>query len=148
VYKPDTLQLPPHPDAGYLPTVLVERVAYSDSGLWPVAANGGGSALLRRALDRFGDDPANWMGALPGPGRAAPPETLEAFLDPGGKLRMVFEAAAGLSYVVQTSSSLQAGVWISLGPVIPLQPATRMVSWTNSIPSGPGSAFFRIQPAL
>lgn len=65
LFKPDPPQLPPHPDAGFVPFVLVEQVNYSALLPWPVDAAGAGDSLQRKAGSEFGDDPANWMAAVP-----------------------------------------------------------------------------------
>ena len=52
-----------------VPYKVVERVEYSDKGLWPVSADGGGKSLIRKNTDQFSDDPANWMAGNPSPGR-------------------------------------------------------------------------------
>ena len=67
LYQPDPPQQWPHPDAGYVPYILVERVKYSDVSPWPVAADGQGSSLQRRRAPDFGNDPVNWFAASPTP---------------------------------------------------------------------------------
>ena len=68
LYRPDEPQLPPSPDAGLVPYVLVEEVNYSPAAPWPSDAAGTGRSLQRRAPHLFGDDPKNWMAAIPSPG--------------------------------------------------------------------------------
>jgi hypothetical protein len=68
LYKPDTPQLPPDPDAGFVPYILVDRVVYSDSAPWPVSADGQGDSLQRINADEYGNDPVNWRAAPPTPG--------------------------------------------------------------------------------
>ncbi len=68
LYKPDTPQAAPDPDAGFVPYVLADRVRYSDSAPWPIAADGGGASLQRISPDEYGNDPVNWMAANPTPG--------------------------------------------------------------------------------
>lgn len=68
-----TLMSPEEPFLDGIKTVVpykvVERVEYSDKGLWPVSADGGGKSLIRKNTDQFSDDPANWMAGNPSPGR-------------------------------------------------------------------------------
>jgi len=45
--KPDTVQLPPHPDAGFVPFVPVETIVYSNNFPWPVDTSTRPSARLR-----------------------------------------------------------------------------------------------------
>lgn len=67
--KPDTPQAAPHPDAGYVPYILVERVEYSDRPPWPEAADGTGRSLQRKWAVAYGNDPINWQADGPTPGR-------------------------------------------------------------------------------
>ena len=60
LFKPDPPQLPPHPDAGLVPYILVEEINYLPTPPWPVAANGNGPALRRIDPSRYGNDPSNW----------------------------------------------------------------------------------------
>ncbi|HEU0011741.1 MAG TPA: lamin tail domain-containing protein, partial [Verrucomicrobiae bacterium] len=68
LYKPDAPQLPPDPDAGLVPYVLVERVRYSDAPPWPTNADGGGTSLQRVQATAYGNDPVNWVAAQPSAG--------------------------------------------------------------------------------
>ncbi len=70
LYRPDTVQLPPHPDAGFVPQILVDKADYAAVAPWPAAAAGGGNSLQRLNLSRYGNDPANWSAAIPTAGRA------------------------------------------------------------------------------
>ncbi|NLG16095.1 MAG: lamin tail domain-containing protein [Fibrobacter sp.] len=68
-----TLMSPEEPFSdGYetvVPFKVIERVEYTDKGLWPVSADGEGASLVRRDNGKFSDDPANWIEGKPGPGR-------------------------------------------------------------------------------
>jgi hypothetical protein len=66
--KPDRPQLAPGPDFGLIPYITVESITYMDSAPWPVEADGNGASLQRVNLDRYGNDPANWIAAAPTPG--------------------------------------------------------------------------------
>jgi len=35
LYKPDAPQVPPHPDAGFVPYILVEQIDYLNAAPWP-----------------------------------------------------------------------------------------------------------------
>lgn len=67
--RPDPPQKPPHPDAGFVPYLLVEQVAYSDVLPWPVNLELSGHSLQRRAGRDFSNDAVNWKAAPPTPGR-------------------------------------------------------------------------------
>ena len=65
LYKPDPPQLPPHPDAGFVPYILVEEINYLSVVPWPGGAVGTGSSLQRQVASNYGDDPINWFVAGP-----------------------------------------------------------------------------------
>jgi hypothetical protein len=67
--RPDTPLPPPHPDAGFVPYLLVERINYSNSSPWPTGANATGLSLQRRVASNYGNDPLNWKVAAPTAGR-------------------------------------------------------------------------------
>lgn len=54
------------------PDIVVDRIEYQDSEPWPLAADGLGASLERKASDRYGNDPRNWLALATGgtPGRA------------------------------------------------------------------------------
>ncbi len=66
--KPDAPQTPPHPDAGLVPMILVDRVVYSPTNPWPTAADGGGASLQRLVSSRYGNEVTNWTAAAPNAG--------------------------------------------------------------------------------
>ncbi len=68
--RPEAPVLPPDPDAGLVPSVLVDEVEYLDDTPWPLAADGFGPSLQRLNTAAFGNDPANWTAATLSP--AAP----------------------------------------------------------------------------
>ncbi len=70
LYRPDTPQAPPHPDAGFVPYILVDQVRYGTSVPWPANVSGTGNSLQRLASTLYGNEPLHWMGAPPTPGRA------------------------------------------------------------------------------
>ncbi len=73
LYRPDTPQLPPHPDAGFVPQLLVEAVHYRPAAPWPAGAAGTGLSLQRLNALAYGNEPLNWRAARPSPGRPTPP---------------------------------------------------------------------------
>ncbi len=72
LYKPDAPQTAPDPDAGLVPSILVDKVHYSDRDPWP-GADGDGQSLQRVNLNEYGNDPINWMAGPPTPGPQASP---------------------------------------------------------------------------
>jgi hypothetical protein len=59
--------------------IRIDRVVYSDGqhpencpggvDLWPVEADGGGMALMRKVPTDYGNDPDNWLTAPASPGQ-------------------------------------------------------------------------------
>lgn len=66
--KPDPAQRPPHPDAGYVPQIFVEKVNYEDQSPWPTNNVDGGGWALHRVLDKYANDEVNWFAGPPSPG--------------------------------------------------------------------------------
>jgi hypothetical protein len=106
LYKPDPPQEPPHPDAGYVPQILVEKISYSSRSPWPAGANGTGPALLRLDPHRYGNDPANWT--LDGAAPPLPP-SLSFSRSASGGILLSFVAAPNRGYVVETAADLSVG---------------------------------------
>jgi hypothetical protein len=58
--------------------IRIDRITYSDGShpddnpdeadLWPMEPDGDGASLTRKVSADYGNDPANWMAALPSPG--------------------------------------------------------------------------------
>src|SRR4030095_14245845 len=49
--------------------ITVDAVRYNDKAPWPPAADGSGPSLQKKSPLAYGNDPINWEGALPTPGR-------------------------------------------------------------------------------
>jgi hypothetical protein len=58
------------PGTNSVPAIIVDEVRYNDRAPWPVAADGRGPSLQRINPGAYGDDPANWIAAAPGPANA------------------------------------------------------------------------------
>jgi hypothetical protein len=65
LYKPDPPQLPPHPDAGFVPYIRVEQIDYLNVVPWPTTANSNGFSIQRRFVALYGNEPTNWLAAAP-----------------------------------------------------------------------------------
>jgi len=81
LYRPDSPQAPPHPDAGFVPYILVDQVDYLNSAPWPAGAAGSGASLQRLKSSLYGNDPGNWFAAAPTAGRANTADPLDANAD-------------------------------------------------------------------
>ena len=77
LFKPAAPVLPPDPDAGFVPFILVDRVDYSDSAPWPTGANGTGDSLQRIASGEYANDPINWLVGSPTAGVNNPGSPVE-----------------------------------------------------------------------
>jgi hypothetical protein len=78
--RPDFAQRPPHPDAGYVPQLLVEKVRYEDQAPWPTNFVDGGGNSLHRIAPLYANDETSWLGAPPSPGvffAANPPSIVQ-----------------------------------------------------------------------
>jgi hypothetical protein len=65
LFKPDPPQVFPHPDAGFVPYVLVEKVEYQSTSPWPATAAGSGGSIQRLNTSGYGNEPTNWFAATP-----------------------------------------------------------------------------------
>ncbi len=67
--RPDVPQGPGRPDFRLVPYITEDRVVYNDHAPWPSSADGGGHSLQRKSAYEYGNDPINWAGNDPTPGR-------------------------------------------------------------------------------
>jgi len=133
LYRPDAVQLPPHPDAGFVPYVIADRVSYTDAAPWPSGAvDGGGLSLQRLAVDLYGNEPLHWIAATPTPGAnlvldtdgdgipdAAelalglnPNDPLDAALDPDG------DGATNLQEYLAGTDRLNANSYLKIDGIV------------------------------
>ena len=66
------LQRPAPPTGNNLDYITVDAVRYHNVEPWPPAAAGLGASLQKYAPQTYGNEPTNWTGALPSPGRDLP----------------------------------------------------------------------------
>lgn len=69
LYRPDHPQTAPHPDAGFVPDLLVDRIVYSNALPWSPDADFTGMSLQRRPLGCYGNEPLSWVACSPTPGK-------------------------------------------------------------------------------
>lgn len=134
LYKPDPPQLPPHPDAGLVPYILVEEVRYSNAAPWPTGADGTGIALRRRTPFRFGDDPAEWR--LDVPVTTIAPNL--SFTWDGTQLTLRWNAVNDSDLILEQSGTPVGGTWTN--PVT-LAPGTS----SRTVAVGANAVFFRLR---
>ena len=98
--KPDAVQLAPHPDAGFVPYVTVEKLTYGSVLPWPTNAAGTGRSLQRVSLSSYGNEPINWIGAAPAPGRAGRAAPTDECIFALSSTRAAFKTGGGVSNVL------------------------------------------------
>jgi hypothetical protein len=107
LYKPDLVQQSPHPDAGFVPQVLVDKVAYLDIAPWPSGAvDGGGLSLQRGLATAYGNEPTNWFAGVPTAGQGSAsalaiithPQSRTVFLGEAVEFTVTAQGAAPLSH--------------------------------------------------
>ncbi|MGC9036561.1 MAG: lamin tail domain-containing protein [Verrucomicrobiia bacterium] len=127
LYKPDPVQMPPHPDAGYVPYIFVEKVKYEDRNPWPTNADGGGYSLHRFSYTGYANDVTNWFSGPPTPGSDFLPPVIIA--QPSSQTVSVGETA---TFSVSASGTAPRYQWFFNGallinatnPVLTIQNAT------------------------
>jgi hypothetical protein len=72
LYLPDLPQLPPAPDAGYVPPVLADQVDFLPGSPWPAGTLETGKSLARKDNALLGNEPLNWTAETPSPGQPNP----------------------------------------------------------------------------
>ncbi len=137
--RPDAPQAPPHPDAGFVPYVLTDRVHYASTAPWPVSADGTGASLQRLRLADYGNDPANWKDAAPTPGRANVPITnsLPVIVTQPRNLSVVTGAAAVFNVVAEGSVLLRFQWRFNGGDIAGATAATLSLPQAQKNQSGP-----------
>jgi hypothetical protein len=118
IYKPDPPQAPDRPDAGLVPYIYVDRVQYRDALPWP-DADGTGAALERLRPEEYGNDPINWVAAVPSPGKQN--IRIESISRAGNVSTIRFQGIANSAYTLQRGLSASAGTgsnaWANAGTV-------------------------------
>lgn len=113
LYRPDAVQLPPKPDAGYVPQIFMEKVKYEDSAPWPTNADGGGVSLQRLSLTGYANDHTNWFSAPPTAGRTniLPAQVYAMEASSNGAFKLSVVTTPGRAYVVEGTTNILSGVW-------------------------------------
>jgi hypothetical protein len=145
LYKPDPAQQPPHPDAGYVPQVFVEKVKYEDQAPWPTnGVDGGGLSLHRLVLSGYANDQTNWFGGSPTPGRfdlPTAPTLVAPIRQTDGTILVTVVTTPGLNYIIEGT--------VNLAPTINWTPlATFTNVGSQVIYNDPGTNGFKYFRAL
>jgi hypothetical protein len=114
-----------------VPYVMEERIDYLPVAPWPTNADGGGSSLQRRIPTAFGDDPTNWVAALPTAGFSLQP-VVTAISRSGPVVTITTTTSPGSSYQLEYKNSLSDAAWTPLPPPLPAGGFTLILTDTNS----------------
>lgn len=145
LYKPDFPQLPPHPDAGFVPYVLVDRVHYTDTAPWASLADGykpgTGASLQRRVAGAYGNEPTNWIAGIPSPGRANGVPLVEppVITTQPKSVTLPEGVDASLSIVATGAGPLSYQWRLGAEPILNATNATLLVKSTGPSNTGPYS---------
>lgn len=145
--KPDPPQSPPHPDAGYVPFVRVEKVKYGDSAPWPIQADGSGSSLQRWDANAYGNDPANWYAGAPTPGHDNGQVEIESVSVSGGRITIGFVALPNRLYSIEAQTSLGSTSWSQIVQY-PASKTTQELQFTENIGGTGQYRFYRVASVL
>ncbi len=112
------------PAAGFVPYVLADKVAYTDSFPWPVGLPDGlGAALGRVDNSAYGNDPGNWRTAPKTPGAPLPTGDIPPAIvtQPANTSGVEGQSA---TFTVGATGSALGYIWTFNGNVIPGATAT------------------------
>lgn len=124
--KPDPPQGPLHSDDfQFVPYILVDRIKYNDKAPWPTGPDGMGESLQRATSSDYGNDPANWKGAVPTPGLVNTDTPLTAPVITANPTSQTAFVGATATFSVAASGLTLAYRWLFNG--VPMISATNAV---------------------
>lgn len=118
-----------------VPYVQVEQISYRPESPWPTSANGMGASLQRVVPCAYGNDPTNWLAALPTPGWVnahTPAPLATAILRSGQIVRVNVHAQPGLTYRLEFKNSLDDQSWIPILPAVTASACELVLTDTNA----------------
>lgn len=145
--RPDEVQRPPHPDAGYTPILLAEEVRFDISVPWPTGADGLGQSLHRITGAAYADDVTNWFASAPTPGRLRPPlspPVFQSITHTKTNILLTLSALAGTTYQVEASESLENPSWKIIGNAIGVGETNREVTLSDALLPAVSKKYYRI----
>ena len=129
--------------SGAVAAVLVERISYHDTDPWPAAADGLGSALHRRQLLAYGNDPASWVADKPSPGVPYPggEEVWLGLELAGASVRLAWPGTAA-GWTLEQAGELGPGAAWTPCPAAPELVAGQ---WQAMVPAAAANRYFRLR---
>jgi hypothetical protein len=118
-----------------VPYVLEEQIDYQPGAPWPANADGLGARCNGLVLHAYGNDPTNWVAALPSAGSlnaSSPPPVITVISRPGVSVSIGMTAAPGLTYQLEYKNDLMDATWTPLPPPLPAGATTLILTDTNS----------------
>jgi hypothetical protein len=128
----------------YVPQILVEKIEYDDKSPWPTNADGFGSALQRMYPQGYGNDPTNWVAAIPTPGSHA--AHIDSVVCSNNVVTVSFSGWPNASYNLLRSSVLVSNfssVSWTVVTNVPSQPAFGTRQASDAVVPGQ-SRFYRV----
>jgi len=104
--------------------VIVDEVIYFDRSPWTPQADGLGPSLHRVSTDFSGNDPANWIAALPSPGNGGP------------GTGYILTVAAAHGSVEKTPSQILYELGTTVTLTATPDPGYRFAEWSGDVPAG------------
>ena len=142
--RPDAPQIPPHPDAGYVPYLIVDKVKYADVVPWPFQADGFGKSLHRTGAATYGNEPSSWTAATPSPGTGfATSLRISSVSTSAGQIVVSFNAVVGQTYSLQTRDNVASGTWTKVSDVTGVT-STGLREVTDAVVPATKARFYRI----
>jgi hypothetical protein len=103
-----------------IPYILIDKIHYLDTAPWPTNTDGSGNSLQRRNLLAYGNDPANWFGALPSAGWIGiEPPSIVGVSQHGSQIIISVASWLGLTYSLEYKSDFTESMWTPLPPPLP-----------------------------
>lgn len=124
--RPDVPQLPPRPDAGFVPYYVVEELDYRSTAPWPVEATASDRCLARIVSTEPAYLPANWR-AEPLVTVVTPRPTLSLERIPGNQVRLRTRGVRDRGYVLER---------VAISGSATVTPIATVLSGTYSVPPG------------
>lgn len=150
--RPDNPQLPPRPDAGFVPYYVVEHLDYRSESPWPIGAASSDRCLARIVSTEPSYLPSNWRDEPLVTTEAVRP-TLAVERIPGDQVRLRTRGALDRAFVLERVAMSGAGTVTPTATVLTssysMPPGTVLpdgtVERTFELPAGESAEWWRIR---